>query len=201
LYKIKRPTKLQEFVKIIESIHKSGQITPPEDFAETVLARLDRGRSISNLKKILLQPRCSSLKMSSIVTGRLSLQESIYIILATGLFYLFTGIVLVIGRKWMPDLYFNQWVGNQAVIAFLSTFYFFAVWGNLRRKNTQMLFLRGSSILYIALIIMNFSVTSRIFSLQMSVIFSFFLMGLGFLTSCLLLFSPTLSGTECENVS
>lgn len=175
--------------KLTDILSRTSQVAPPDNFTQTVLERLKNEDNASKWKKILLEPRYASLEMNAILSGRLSLQGQVYMILLTGLFYLIAGLVLAVGQKWMPDIYVNEWVRNQAFMAFLSTGYFLLIWGNLKRENVNAWFLRISSIIYISVLIINFMFTSRIFTMPLSIVFSLFLMGLGLVTTCLLIFS------------
>lgn len=182
--------------RLIDIMSRAGQVAPPENFTETVVERLKREENASVLKKILLEPHYGSLEMNAILYGRLSLQGRIYLILLTGLFYLVAGLILAVGQRWMPDMYLNEWIRNQAFMAFLSTGFFLFIWANLKRDRVNVWFLRISSILYIAVLIVNFMFTNRLFTLPVSVVLSLFLMGLGLLATCLLIFIS--AGAENE---
>lgn len=184
--------------RLIAMMSQADQVAPPDNFAESVWVRLKREENASTLKRVLLEPHYVSLEMSAILSGSLFQRGQVYLILLTGLFYLIAGLVLAIGQRWMPDMYLNEWVRNQAFIAFLSTGYFMLIWGNLKREKINVRFLRVSSIVYIAVLIMNFIFTSRIFTLPVSLVLSLFLMGLGLLTTSLLILSPADMEKECE---
>lgn len=197
---IRERWKLKDQDRLIEVMSRAEQVAPPENFAESVLVQLEKEQSASRLKKILLEPHYVSLEMGAILSGNPLQQGQVYLIALTGLFYLITGVVLAVGQRWMPYVYLNEWVENQAFIAFLSTAFFLLIWGNLKREKMDASFLRTGSIVYIAVLVVNFVITSRIFTLPLSIILSLFLTGLGLLTACLLIFSSVMrKASECPD--
>jgi hypothetical protein len=184
--------------RLTDMMSRAGQVAPPDNFTQAVVARLKREENASTLKKILLEPHYASLEMNTILYGALSLQGRIYLILLTGLFYLVAGLILALGQRWMPDMYLNEWIRNQAFMAFLSTGFFLFIWVNLKRDKVKVWFIRISSILYISVLIMNFMFTNRLFTLPVSVVLSLFLMGLGLLATCLLIFDSAGAENEIE---
>ena len=189
---------MKDLDRLKEIMSQAAQIHPPVNFTEQVLARLEKEESLSWFKRVLLEPHYVSLDMNAILSGRLFPQGHVYLILLTGLFYLVTGLVLAIGQKWMPYMHLNEWVRNQALMAFFSTGFFLLTWNNLKREKISVNFLRFSAIVYISTLIMNFMLTSSIFAWPVSFVFSFFLMGLGLLSSGLLIFSSAVIRKECE---